>query len=109
MVCQYVLLEGPLSSEGLFTLGTGENLAGRVNFPDVPSQGVFGGKGQVALLAMTLLILSMDGSSVVLQPCAWIALSALRAGLPLLGMHVGDVDLKAVLVGQLLIALGTGN
>ena len=109
MVRQYVLLEGPLSSEGLFTLGTGENLAGRVNFPDVPSKGVFGGKGQVTFLAMALLTLSMDGSSVVPQPCVRIALSALRTGLPLLGMHVGDVDLKAVLVGQLLIALGTDN
>ena len=106
---QYVLLEGPLPSEGLFTLGTGENFAGRVNLSGVPGQGVFGGKGEVTFLAMTLLILPMDGGSVVLQPRTRKALPAIRTWLPLLGVHVGDVDLKAVLVGQLLIALGTDN
>ena len=103
MVRQYVLLEGPLPSEGLFALGARKDLVGRVNFLDVPGQGMFGGKDHATL--RTMVISSVDGGSVVPQPGTGEPLSAIRTGIPSLGMHVGDMDPKAGLVGKLLVTL----
>ena len=75
----------------------------------MPSQSVLGGKGQVTLWALTLVIFSVDGSSVMLQSGTGELLPALRAGVPRLGVRVRDVDPKAGLVGQFLVAMRTDD
>ena len=109
MIREHVLLESSLSSEGFLTFGTDKDLVGRVNFPQMPSQSVLGGKGQVTLWALTLVIFSVDSGSVMLHSCAGELLPALRAGVPRLGVSVRDVDPKAGLVGHSLVAMRTDD